>query len=379
MNPLDLLFPPKVGETRGGKIYTGREFGWQKPETARQHRLLGSEVLGSMPSKGEISGNRVYTGADYGWQSLQAARQNRLLGSEVIGAAPVKGEIEGNKVYTGPDYGWQSFITARKNRLVGSEILGDLGYPQQAAPAAPQLPASSPAAAAAAVQPRRAAVSAPSAAPSAPQLPPPTGSAPALRGTTPIVRGTRDGVTPDRTQSDMYRQYAPAPISPLASAYRAESEAGRANMPEVVSGLTFGMEGEKAKAMESWAKANPMLAYREYNKRFPAGQQTVGSLFAEPKADESLKGVTRFFPGAEPGGFQPGVGNPVVPTEDRNFSGYTQGERMDLGRGVQNLQPFQMAKTTGEGMPAFETTSAPVSERVRQFLGGAQIPAYSKG
>lgn len=216
-------------------------------------------------------------------------------------------------------------------------------------------------------------------APPAPQLPPPTGAAPALRGTTPIVRGTRDGVTPDRTQSDMYRQYAPAPLSPLASAYQAESAAGRANMPEVVSGLTFGMEGEKAKAMESWAKANPMLAYREYNKRFPAGQQTTGSLFAQPQADESLKGVTSFFPGAEPSGFQPGVGNPVVPTENRSFSGFTQGERMDLGRGVQNLQPFQMAKTTGEGMPPFETTSAPVSERVRQFLVGAQIPASFKG
>ena len=376
MNPLELLFPPKVGETRGGKVYTGREFGWQKPETARQHRLLGSEVLGSMPSKGEVSGNKVYTGADYGWQSLQTARQNRLLGSEVIGASPVKGEIEGNRVYTGPDYGWQSFVTARKNRLVGSEILGDLGYPQQAVPAPAQLPVSSPAAPA---QPRRAAVPAPSAAPSAPQLPPPTGSAPVLRGTTPIVRGTRDGVTPGRTQSDRYRQYAPAPLSPLASAYQAESAAGRANMPEVVSGLTFGMEGEKAKAMEAWAKANPMLAYREYNKRYPAGQQTTGSLFAQPQADESLKGVTGFFPGAEPGGFQPGVGNPVVPTEDRRMTGFTQGERMDLGRGVQNLQPFQMAKTTGQGMPAFEVTDAPVSERVRLFLGGASMPTQFKG
>lgn len=259
-------------------------------------------------------------------------------------------------------------------------------------------------------------------APPAPQLPPPTGAAPALRGTTPIVRGTRDGVTPDRTQSDLYKQYAQTPEGqfqryfqspemnqyfgalsttgapkdvqemtrfasseaaptsmPLATYYRAQSAAGRGNMPEIVGGLTFGMEGEKAKAMEAWAKANPMLAYREYNKRYPAGQQTTGSLFAQPQADESLKGVTSFFPGAEPSGFQPGVGNPVVPTENRSFSGFTQGERMDLGRGVQNLQPFQMAKTTGEGMPPFETTSAPVSERVRQFLGGAQIPTSFKG
>lgn len=239
---------------------------------------------------------------------------------------------------------------------------------------------------------------------------------------TPIVRGTRDGVTPDRTQSDLYKQYTQTPegqfqryfqspemnqyfgalsaggapkdvqamaqlasqaaaptTAPLATYYRAQSAAGRGNMPEIVSALTSGMEGEKAKAMEAWAKANPMLAYREYNKRFPAGEPTIGPTPATLQADEALKGTGRFFPGAEPSGFQPGVGNPVVPTEDRSMTGFTQGEKMDLARGVQNLQPFQMAKTTGEGMPAFPVTSAPVSERVRQFLGGASMPTYFKG
>lgn len=211
-------------------------------------------------------------------------------------------------------------------------------------------------------------------APLPPQLPPPSSGF----GVTPIVRGTRDGATPDRTQSDTYRQYA-QPASPLAAAYQAESKAGRQNMGEIASGLSFGLEGEKARNMEAWAKANPMLAYREFSKRFPSGEPTIGPTPATLQADEALRGTNRFAPGAEPSGFQPGVGNPVVPTEDRSFSGYTQGERMDLGRGVQNLQPFQMAKTTGEGMPQFDVTSAPVSERVRQFLGGSGMPTYFKG
>ena len=214
-------------------------------------------------------------------------------------------------------------------------------------------------------------------APAAPVLPTPTGAAPGF-GPAPIVRGTRDGVTPDRTQSDLYRQYAPQPTfaaNPLSQQYRAESEAGRKNMPEVVAGLTQGLEGEKAKAMQTWAQANPMLAYREYNKRFPAGEPTIGPTPATLQADESLKGVTQFFPGAEPGGFTPGVANAVPAPWN------TQGAMVDLNRGVQNIQPFQMAKTSGEGMPAFETTAAysgPVSERVQMFLK-ERTPKWKKG
>lgn len=209
-------------------------------------------------------------------------------------------------------------------------------------------------------------------APAASVLPPPN------FGSTPVVRGTRDGVTPDRTQSDLYRQYAPQPTfaaNPLSQQYRAESEAGRKNMPEVVAGLTQGLEGEKAKAMETWAKTNPMLAYREYNKRFPAGEPTIGPTPATLQADESVKGVTQFFPGAEPGGFPPGVANAVPAPWN------TQGAMVDMNRGVQNLQPFQMAKTSGESMPAFETTAAysgPVSERVQMFLK-ERTPEWKKG
>jgi len=204
-------------------------------------------------------------------------------------------------------------------------------------------------------------------APAAPVLPSPAGAAPGF-GPAPIIRGTRDGVTPDRTQSDLYRQYAPQPTfaaNPLSQQYRAESEAGRKNMPEVVAGLTQGLEGEKAKAMEIWAKTNPMLAYREYNKRFPAGEPTIGPTPATLQADEAVKSATYSHATPEPGGFTPGVANAVPAPWN------TQGAMIDLNRGVQNLQPFQMAKTSGESMPAFETTAAysgGISDRVSQFL-----------
>jgi hypothetical protein len=99
---------------------------------------------------------------------------------------------------------------------------------------------------------------------------------------------------------------AKAPLdAPLASYYRAQSAAGRGAMPEVVGGLMQGLEGDKANAMKAWAEANPMLAYREFNKRFPAGQPTIGPTPGALQADESLKGVTQFFPGAEPEAFNP--------------------------------------------------------------------------
>ena len=118
------------------------------------------------------------------------------------------------------------------------------------------------------------------------------------------VRGTRDGVTPDRTQSDLYRQYAMNPEGqfqryfqspemdqyfgaasrgkgapenlaamqalaaqtkaptdvPLSAYYRAQSAAGRGNMPEITKSLGY----EADSAMAKWAQANPMLAQRLY-------------------------------------------------------------------------------------------------------------------
>lgn len=167
-----------------------------------------------------------------------------------------------------------------------------------------------------------------------------------LRGPVPLVTGTQDGVTPDRRQSDQYRaavgQQAPAapafPLTPqgqfdryfkfgemdqyfgsasrgkgapanleamqqlasqkqapfgqgapsLATYYRAQSATGRGDMDEIVNAM-----GYKGTPMETWARSNPMLAFREYNKKFPTGQLTQGP--SDQAIVQALKGGT-FYP-----------------------------------------------------------------------------------
>lgn len=161
---------------------------------------------------------------------------------------------------------------------------------------------------------------------------------------------------------------AKAPLdAPLASYYRAQSAAGRGAMPEVVGGLMQGLEGDKANAMKAWAEANPMLAYREFNKRKTAGDFTpMAPDGVTPMGDLGSRAQEEGGPTMQ--SFGQGVGNPVVPTQSRNASGMTQGEQMDANRGVTNLQAFQAAKTSGEGMPQFDTTAAPVSQKANDFL-----------
>lgn len=221
-------------------------------------------------------------------------------------------------------------------------------------------------------------------------------------GSTPIILGTRDGVTPDRTQSDQYRaalsQYAQTPEgqfqryfqSPemdqyfgaasrgkgapenlpamqalaaqtkaptdtsLSTYYRAQSAAGRGNMPAITKSLGY----EADSAMAKWAQANPMLAQRLYTQQ-QAKMESAPSAAPEGAAEfgaraQSEGGYAGTFR-EQPGLFQ-GVGNPVVPTEDRSGSGLTQGERVDEGRGAPLLRTWQASKTTGSGMPNFPTT-----------------------
>jgi hypothetical protein len=234
-------------------------------------------------------------------------------------------------------------------------------------------------------------------APAAPVLPP-LGTAPGF-GSTPVVRGTRDGVTPDRTQSDLYRQYAMNPEgqfqryfqSPemdqyfgtasrgkgapenlsamqalaaqtkaptdtsLSTYYRAQSAAGRGNMPEIQKSLGY----EKGSDLAKWAAANPMLAQRLYAQQQAkmesapsAAPEGAAEFGARAQSEEGYAGTFR----EQPGLFQ-GVGNPVVPTEDRSGSGLTQGERVDESRGAAFLRARQAAFTTGSGMPGFMTTT----------------------
>ena len=87
----------------------------------------------------------------------------------------------------------------------------------------------------------------------------------------------------------------------IATKYRAESAMGRGNIDEIVEAM-----GYKGSPMEQWARANPMLAFRQYNKKFPAGEPTIGPTPAALQASEGPmtafgQEVKTFFPGAEPG------------------------------------------------------------------------------
>lgn len=152
---------------------------------------------------------------------------------------------------------------------------------------------------------------------------------------TPVVSGVGPGGQVDRTQSDQYRaalsQYAQTPegqfqrwFSPemdpyfgaasrgkgapktveealtlasgkgvpagtgIATKYRAESALGQGNIEEIIDAM-----GYKGTPMEQWARSNQMLAFREFNKRFPAGSPTQGPEAGTLQPAEALKGVTK--------------------------------------------------------------------------------------
>jgi len=128
-------------------------------------------------------------------------------------------------------------------------------------------------------------------------------------GQTPIILGTRDGVTPDRTRSDDYRQYAGTPeeqfkgifqdyalggygdlskakgapkdaqgmlelarktTAPLGTSlnayYASQHAAGKIRQDQLVEYF-----GQRSQEFGEWAKANPALAYRQFIKEAGGG------------------------------------------------------------------------------------------------------------
>jgi hypothetical protein len=216
-------------------------------------------------------------------------------------------------------------------------------------------------------------------------------------GNTPLVSGLDPSGAVDRAKSDLYRQYAQTPegqferyfqtqemapyfgtgfqgkgaptstqamldlaaqaaaptTAPLASFYAAQSAAGRGSMDEIVSAM-----GYKGTPMEQWAKANPMLAYREFNAKFPVGQMTQGPTPALPgppmgegdtAGQRALEAAQYQLSGDAPASvrqradnFVAGIGNPVTPTD-----ALKQGENIDANRGAGFLREAQKMKTQG--------------------------------
>jgi len=229
-------------------------------------------------------------------------------------------------------------------------------------------------------------------------------------GPSKIVTGTADGVTPDRSQSDMYRQYAPKPFPmtpegqferyfktpemdqyfgaasrgegapkdvagmealagqvtapqdvPLSAYYRAQSAAGRANMPKITQELEYAEGSPLAK----WAAANPMLAQRLYAKKQAGGstglapdEQTVmGDLGSRAQAENPYKDTPEAFNQQRSDTESFSVAANAVPAPWNE-----QGEKVSAE--FSGVVPFQAAKTTGEGMPQFQTTG----EKTAEFL-----------
>lgn len=229
-----------------------------------------------------------------------------------------------------------------------------------------------------------------------------------LGSNTPIVTGIDAFGGVDRTKSDLYKQYAQTPAAqferyfqtsemtpyfgsafqgkgaptsaqamidlasqaaaptnaPLASFYAAQSATGRGSMDEIISAM-----GYKGTPMEQWAKANPMLAFREFNKKFPTGSPTQGptpALAVAPTGEgdtagqRALEAAQYQLSGDEPASvgqrtanFLAGVGNPVTPTE-----ALKQGETVDANRGAEYLREAQKMKT--QGYQEFLPTAQPL-------------------
>jgi hypothetical protein len=111
-----------------------------------------------------------------------------------------------------------------------------------------------------------------------------------------------------------FEQKAPMD-APLATFYRAQSAAGRGNMPDIVAGITAGTGEKEAAALTKWAEANPMLAQRLYAKT-NVGYDTPRM---SPESEAMLKAV-----GGEQGEFitrQPGPNMPVGDTDIEQYEG----------------------------------------------------------
>ena len=111
-----------------------------------------------------------------------------------------------------------------------------------------------------------------------------------------------------------FEQKAPTD-APLATFYRAQSAAGRGNMPEIVAGITAGKGEKEAAALTEWAEANPMLAQRLYAKS-NVGYDTPRM---SPESEAMLKAV-----GGDQGQFitrQPGPNMPVGDTDIEQYEG----------------------------------------------------------
>jgi len=160
----------------------------------------------------------------------------------------------------------------------------------------------------------------------------------------------------------------------LKDYYAAQQEVGERNIGEIIGGLEY----QKGSPMEQWAKANPMLAMREYNKKFPAGEATQGP------SDDAIRAAI------SGGKFYPSEGSPSPVTNPPDFgtpANTVPGPPTQQGANVMEaFKPgieLSAAKTAGAiGMPNFQTTPEaqdPGMNFLDAFKKNPQFDAYMLG
>ena len=134
-------------------------------------------------------------------------------------------------------------------------------------------------------------------------------------------------------------------------------------MPQIQESLGYA----KDSALAKWAAANPMLAQRLYAK------QQAGAKAVEQSALAQKEPGSQYGGGVTPGAF--GTTAPTLGSEDFAVAANAvpapwnqQGAKVSAD--FAGVMPFQAAKTTGEGMPAFQTTS--VLGKAEDFLARLQ-------
>jgi hypothetical protein len=170
----------------------------------------------------------------------------------------------------------------------------------------------------------------------------------------------------------------------LKDYYAAQQEVGERNIGEITSALAASdPRYQKGGALEKWAIANPDLAMREFNKKFPTGAPTQGP------SDDAIRAAI------SGGKFYPSEGSPSPVTNPPDFGTPANGVPADpriQGRAVSApydaAQAMAAQKTAGAtGMPQFQTSqpqppgknyldafrNAPWSEAFVNTLGGMAI------
>ena len=122
----------------------------------------------------------------------------------------------------------------------------------------------------------------------------------------------------------------------LSAFYRAESAMGRAQMPQIQQALGY----DKGSALAKWAEANPMLAQRELVKR-QSKEEAVG----RPTAMTTYAGTAP----------EPVAGQDFSIAANAVPAPWSQ-QGAKVSADFAEVTPYQMSKTTGEGMPQFQTT-----------------------